>query len=121
MYLIKYYAPDLLQKLTCGKDSTLTNSKCHSLVQKLARSYSTCYVSLKLNVCALPLKNNVRNVKCSNSWHSSYEYRQFYMHGDREVGNTVNTAAYFILASHHDMVVEKHFLCRNKIIMYCTA
>jgi len=42
------------------------------------------------------------------------------MHSDRQVGNTVNTAAYLILASRYDMVVEKHFLCRNKIIMYCT-
>jgi hypothetical protein len=50
MYLIKYYAPDLLQKLTCGKDCTLANSKCHLLVQKLARCYSTCYVNRKLNV-----------------------------------------------------------------------
>jgi len=72
-------------------------------------------------MCALPLKNNVRNVKCNNSWRSSYDYRQFYMHSDRQVGNSVNTVAYFILASHHDMVVENHFLCRNEIIMYCTV
>jgi len=60
-------------------------------------------------------------VKCNNGWHSSYDYRQFYMHSDRQVRNTVNTAAYFILVSRYIMVVEKKFLCRNKIIMYGTA
>jgi len=74
-------------------------------------------------MCALPLNSNVRNVKCNNSWHSSYDYRQFYVHSDRQVGNTVNTAARFILLSRYYMVVEKHFFVQkqNPNLLHCIS